>query len=285
MQKTQELNYSFTLEGHTYFFLMLTHGIITEAIPRHSHSAGSYEVHYISGGAGSLTVDGIVRPLTPGALFVTGPGIEHEQTPDPENPMQEDCLYFILEGDCPSPKNAPVTAAIQANPFWFGRDRQNLAHTIQMLHEELSLNLPGHSISVNACLQRYLVLLARNMTAAVLPEPKEMSPIQLKLEEAFLYRYRDLSLDDICEITGLCRRQTQRLLVKYYGCGFQQKRTAARMSAAAAFLTNSSYSVDTIAELTGYSCLSSFLQAFKAYYKMTTGEYRTLTEISPPQSD
>lgn len=277
MQKTQTLNYSFSLEGHTCHLMMLTHGVITETIPRHRHSAGSYEVHYISGGAGSLTVDGVVHTLTTGTLFVTGPGIEHEQTPDPDNPMQEDCLYFFMEGDIPNRKTAPVTAAIQSNPFWIGTDRQNLIHTIHMLHEELSLNLLGHSVSVTACLQRYLVLLARNMADSSLPEPKEPVPVQLKLEEAFLYRYRDLTLDDICEITGLCRRQTQRLLNKYYGCGFQQKRTAARMSAAAAFLSDSSYGVEAIAELTGYSSLSSFLQAFKSYYKMTTGEYKLIT--------
>lgn len=270
----QKINYSFQLEGRTIHFLMITHGTITETIPLHSHSKNSYEVHYIFGGKGTLTVQDIPYELYPGILFVTGPGITHEQQPDCDDPMQEDCLYFYLEEDHPDKRNAPVTNALLAHPFWYGRDTQHIAATLQMLHEELPLCSIGHTVSMNACFQRCLVQLVRNMTSFSQQEPAHSSPIQLKIEDAFLYRYKDLTLDDICDITGMCRRQTQRLLVDCYGYGFQKKRTAARMSAASAFLLHSSCSAEQIAELVGYSSLSSFLQAFKAYYHMTLREYR-----------
>ncbi len=267
-------HYSFILEGQKLHILMITHGTITAAVPRHSHSKNSYEIHYIYGGKGILAVQDTRYPLSPGTLFVTGPGVEHAQYPDTADPMQEDCLYFYLEEpDIPN-KNSHITNTLRSHPFWYGRDSQNMARTIRMIHEELAQTKLGHTLSITACFQHYLVLLARNMSSALPGKTKEIGPVQLKIEEAFLYQYRDLTLDDVCAITGMCRRQTQRLLEEYYGYGFQKKRTASRMSAAASFLASGEYTVDEIADLTGYSSLSSFLQAFKGYYHMTVKEYR-----------
>lgn len=281
MPQSQNLNCSFILEHHICHILMITHGTITQTVPAHAHSRNSYEAHYISRGQGRLTACGCSYPLFPGTLFLTGPGIVHQQETDPENPMLEDCLYFYIEENPAYEKEGlttenagSITRLLRDNPFWYGQDRQNLPAILQMIHQELPLRSIGHSISLSACFQRYLVALARNMAVSGSEEMKPLRPFQLEIESAFLYRFRDITLDDICEIVGLCRRQTQRILQKYYGCGFQQKRTQARMSAAAAYLDQGSCRAEEIAELTGYSSLSSFLQAFKSYYHMTVREYR-----------
>ncbi len=279
-----KVNYSFMLENQKINILMITHGTITNPIPKHRHSKNSYEVHYIFGGKGTLVAQGKTYALSPGTLFVTGPEIEHEQNPDIADPMQEDCLYFYMDTPNPIPKSAQIINILRTHPFWYGRDTQNIVQSIQLILEELNAHKIGQVISLNACFQRYLVQLARNM-ATIIPQDKmEIGPVQLKIEDAFLYQYRDLTLDDICDITGMCRRQTQRLLEKYYGYGFQKKRTASRMAAATAFLLYSDLSVDEIAESVGYSSLSSFLQAFKAYYHMTIKEYRAFVEISMQES-
>ncbi len=276
MNLTQNLNYSFTMENHTYHILMITHGIIHKTIPAHYHSNNSYEVHFISEGLGKLIANDAVYALTPGTIFITGPGIMHQQEPDPSDPMREDCLYFYIEDSGASMKASPLTEMFRSNPFWIGQDQQNLSAILQMIHQELPFKAIGHSISINACFQRYLVALARNMTSDSLSENKEYRPFWLEIESAFLYHYRDLTLDHICSIVGMCRRQTQRILLKYYGLNFQKKRTAARMSAAATFLRSNTYKLEEIADLTGYSSISSFLQAFKAYYHMTIREYRKI---------
>ncbi|WP_099469300.1 helix-turn-helix transcriptional regulator [Konateibacter massiliensis] len=274
MKLSQNLNYSFSMENHTYHILMVTQGVIEHPIPAHSHSYNSYEVHYILEGCGKLIVGETVYLLTPGTLFVTGPGILHRQEPDKTNPMQENCLYFSID-DSPEPvTNAPITKLFRTTPFWYGTDNQNIADAIHLIHQELSSTSIGHSVAINACFQRYLVALARNISPLSAEEKGDIVPFQREIEMAFLYRYRDLTLDDICEIVGMCRRQTQRVLLKYYGCTFQEKRAEARMSAAASFILDGNYTMEEIADLTGYSSLSSFLQAFKAYYHMTTREWR-----------
>lgn len=267
-------NYSFILEGQEIYILMVTHGTIRKPIPKHRHSKNSYEVHYIFGGKGTLIAQERAYPLSQGTLFVTGPGIEHEQNPDTENPIQEDCLYFYMDNQNQTCRNAHITNILRAHPFWYGQDTQNITSTIQLILEELNIHEIGHAISLSACFQRYLVQLARNMVSTHPKETAETGPIFLKIEDAFLHQYKDLTLDDVCEITGMCRRQTQRLLKEYYGHGFQEKKIAARMAAAAAFLLHSTFSMEEIAEAVGYSSLSSFLQAFKSYYHMTTREYK-----------
>lgn len=58
------------------------------------------------------------------------------------------------------------------------------------------------------------------------------------IEEYFLYEYQDLSLPDLSDRLKLSPRQTQRLLMEYYGKTFQQKKAEARMSAAAILLSD-----------------------------------------------
>lgn len=273
-------NYSFMMEGQKIHILMITHGTIKTTVPKHSHSKNSYEVHYISAGRGTLTAQENTYPLSPGTLFVTGPGIEHTQNPDPVNPMQEDCIYFFIDDPDQTDKKSHIVNILLSHPFWYGHDTQNIVHTIQMIHEELSLHKLGHTIALNACFQRCLVQLARNMSSSPTKELKEIGPVQLKIEDAFLCHYKDLTLDDICEITGMCRRQTQRLLEEYYGYGFQKKRTASRMSAASALLLHSDLSIEEISEKVGYASISSFSQAFKGYYHMTIKEYRNFSQIN-----
>lgn len=274
MKRSNRLNCSFNMEDHIYHILTINHGVIRQPVPAHSHSRNSYEVHYISQGQGSLFACGTKYPLSAGCLFITGPDIMHRQEPDPASPMLEDCVYFYIEDSGTSLKNAPVTRLFQNNPFWYGRDCHNLSSILQRIHQELPLRSIGHTAALNACFQEYLIALARNMTSTNVEERLPSRPVQLEIESAFLYRYRDLTLDDICAVTGMCRRQTQRLLTKYYGCGFQKKRTQARMAAAADYITQGGHTAEEIAELTGYSSPSSFLQAFKAYFHMTPGEYR-----------
>ena len=196
-----KVNYSFMLENQKINILMITHGTITNPIPKHKHSKNSYEVHYIFGGKGTLVAQGKTYALSPGTLFVTGPEIEHEQNPDIADPMQEDCLYFYMDTPNPIPKSAQIINILRTHPFWYGRDTQNIVQSIQLILEELNAHKIGQVISLNACFQRYLVQLARNM-ATIIPQDKmEIGPVQLKIEDAFLYQYRDLTLDDIRNIS------------------------------------------------------------------------------------
>lgn len=94
------------------------------------------------------------------------------------------------------------------------------------------------------------------------------------IEDYFLYEYQNLSLEELAVKLGLGTRQTERLLQKHYGKTFLQKKTEARMSAAAILLTDSSRSITSVAEALGYSSIEHFSSAFKNYYQVSPRQYR-----------
>lgn len=76
-------------------------------------------------------------------------------------------------------------------------------------------------------------------------------------------------------------RQTQRLLMEFYGKSFQEKKAEARMSAAAILLSDPSKTIASIAEALGYSSAEHFSSAFRKYYHKSPRQYRRQTEEEP----
>lgn len=273
MDKENKLDYRLIIESCVYHITMCTHGYITERIPLHRHSHRSYEIHYISKGRGILAANGHAYPLEPGSLFLTGPSVDHGQVPDEQDPMLEDCLYFSLELP-PDAVRREITSIYLKNPFWIGTDKQNLSKIIEMIRNELSWERCGHETSMYALLCEYVVLAARNIDNAHITRPLLSHPSELDIESAFLYQYRDITLERLSKIAGLSPRQMQRFLKANYGRTFLELRTDARMAAAASCLDKGNCTAEEIADLTGYASAGSFLQAFKAYYHMSVSQYR-----------
>ena len=96
----------------------------------------------------------------------------------------------------------------------------------------------------------------------------------LKIEEAFLYRYRTVTLGALAREVGLSERQLQRVLAAHYGATFSEKKTEARMCAAALLLETSDLPIARIAEETGYSSAEHFCVEYKKYNGITAGAYR-----------
>ena len=88
------------------------------------------------------------------------------------------------------------------------------------------------------------------------------------IEEAFLYEYDSLTLKGLALRLGMSTRQTQRVLARYYGMAFREKKTAARLEAAYVMIQNGN-SVGGAASSVGYSDAASFIRAFKKQYGIT----------------
>lgn len=271
--------------GDTRFrALNLVYERFQRTIPSHSHGSGSYEIHYIPAGYGHAVINGCSHEITPGTLYVTGPHVEHAQSPLPEDPMCEYCIYLRLEKkrrtqNSPLPKGTEhVLTAFENTPCWFGKDTQEAGRVMEQLFHELEANRTGYELSVEALMKQLLVRLVRNFekenrgpsTQPVIPADKT----SVIIEEYFLYQYRSLSLEELADKLGLGTRQTERLLMKHYGKTFLQKKTEARMSAAAILLSDTGKSITDIAGELGYSSIEHFSSAFRNYYHISPRQYR-----------
>ena len=130
---TTNHNFTFQFEGTVIHASNLVFEQFTRTIPAHSHGANCYEIHYIPTGFGKLRSNHTDYDIVPNTLYITGPFVEHSQSPLLENPMQEYCVYFRLPKILPSPAKAPILHTFTGTTFWFGQDTQNISFLLHKL--------------------------------------------------------------------------------------------------------------------------------------------------------
>ena len=279
----QNLDISFAIGNTNFHALNFIYEQFHRTIPSHAHGNGSYEIHYIPEGYGRALIDGRYYEITPGTLYVTGPHIEHAQTPFPKHPMCEYCIYLKISHSRSAVEKASkeenhLTKIFTETTFWFGQDSQTVGEVIKTLFAELEDRNTGWEFQSEALLRQLFVKLVRSyektMSGKASVRPCSADKTSVIIEEYFLYQYRSLSLEDLANQLGLSTRQTERLLQKQYGKTFLQKKTEARMSAAAILLSSAEYNITSIAEELDYSSIEHFTSAFRNYYNMSPRQYR-----------
>ena len=253
------------------------------SFPSHSHSSNSWEIHYIAYGKGRITLAHIPFQVGPDDLFITGPHMEHSQTPDPDDPMAEYCVYLKFESGNSTliqGKNPEFLNRFLSTDQYLGQDKQNLHSLMQTLFQELEHRTIGYRTVLEALLTQLLVLIVRDLEVAEHPEPSAEFSLTdrnyLMIEESFLYEYRDLTLEKLSSRLALSPRQTERLLQKHYGKTFLQKKFEAKMSAAQVLLKDPSNTITDLSVMLGYSSVEHFSAAFRQCFGMSPREWRKL---------
>ncbi|MGI6108209.1 MAG: AraC family ligand binding domain-containing protein [Lachnospiraceae bacterium] len=217
---------AFSMEGYRFIPQNIVLEQFQRVIPKHEHSEGCYEIHYIPYGCGTVNLDGSTYALDADSLYVTGPHISHEQFPAKEKPMAEYCIFLQTsrESGQVSPDGSIVRAFL-STPVWIGRDTQNMHLIMQKLFQELAQKQAGYRSIVRSLLQQVIVYMVRNYRAeisarTVSPAPEDQQ--SLILDESFLYDYATLTLEELAKRLALSVRQTERLVREKYGQTFQQ---------------------------------------------------------------
>lgn len=283
--KNDNLNITFSIGRYIITILKFTYECQTWNTPSHSHSSNSYELHYIPQGRGTLISSQKSYDLYPNVLYTTGPHVEHQQYPDPDDPTYEYCIYLRIEETHAKQRRKNME---QENimdlflnyPFWYGTDQADLPVTLEQIHRELFHPKPAAGLMLEALFIQFMVKVLRNYKpaskAAITSIPIPLIKAYILIEDSFLLEYDTITLEELSHRLGLSTRQTSRILFDRYGQNFIQKRTEARMAAAVTFLKEGRLSVSEIAARLGYSCPNHFHAAFKKYYHMTATEYKSL---------
>lgn len=278
--KYRDLKISFSIEQIHFTIISICLEKLSRPIPKHSHSKSSYELHYISYGYGTLITADREYHITPGTLFMTGPGIPHEQVSEPSDPMTEYCIYFQVNHHSDTLVHTLMNDFLN-HLFWIGNAESMIHKLMKQIFYELETHPAGYDLMLPALLQQLILQVARHYQPENTHSTKGISSLTnvqdltyLIIEEAFLYDYRVLTLDSLAEKVGLGTRQTERLLQKHYNKTFLQKRTEARMSAACLLLSESTQNIAVIAEELGYSSAEHFTNAFKHYHGITPSCFR-----------
>ena len=197
-------------------------GRLGEDIPRHAHAKGSYELHFITGGSGKLITDNKAYDLGARDFFITGEGIYHQQVADKADPVED--VFLMLQANDVK-KATAIGAVFLSSRFCFLRDFDStVAYEILKEFREKRTDF-------SSAISGLAIKLLTDITRAVLPDEfiGTINHINLNdrrfvlIEQAFLYS-DDLTLTQLANTIGVCERQTQRLLKKYYGKSFREKK-------------------------------------------------------------
>lgn len=197
-------------------------GTLGKNIPRHAHSKDSYELHFILDGKGLLITDTNKYELTKGNFFITGPNIYHEQTTEKNNPVKD--VFVMLQAVNTNKANAVSSTFLETHFCFFKEFDITIAQ--QILTEYRNKKVDYESAVCGLTMK-----LLTDITRLLLPNTfsKSISNESLFdrrfviIEQAFLYT-PNLTLTELSNKIGLCERQTQRLLQKYYGKTFREKK-------------------------------------------------------------
>lgn len=278
--KYRDLKISFEIDGASFSTISIGKDWLYGPIPRHSHSKNSYEMHYISQGQGTLIADKEKYDLSPGLFYMTGPGIDHEQISNPDDPMEEYGIYLQIDVEKKLPSDSPVKLFL-SKPFWIGPIGEDCSRLMDTILLEIEEKPFGYEQMLPALLKQLTLLIIRKykkkaplkvkaVTQTISPEDL----MYLTIEEAFLYNYKDISLQMLSQTINTGLRQTERILKNHYGKTFLEMKTHARMSAAGLLLWETSDSIAEISEKLGYSSSEHFTNAFKKFYGQSPREYR-----------
>lgn len=195
-------------------------GKLGDDIPRHAHAKGSYELHFITGGSGKLITDDKEYELKSGNFFITGENIYHQQMADKEHPVED--VFLMLQANHTA-KATAVGSVFLSNRFCFLSDF-DIAYAIAIL-KEYRQKLPDFKSAVAGLTMKTLTDITRRMLPEEFTDTMNDSNLNdrrfVLIEQAFLYS-DNLTLTKLANTIGLCERQTQRLLKKYYGKSFRE---------------------------------------------------------------
>lgn len=274
-------NIRFMIENVSFCVSNIAREQFKAPVPEHAHGNSSYELHYISSGYGTVRANGTVYKLVPHMLYITGPHVAHEQVPYIDNPMTEYSVFFHIQKDAAGPSS--LDPFLQT-PFWMMENASDLHPLLKEAIKELQHKRDGYIAQASSLIQQTVVFLMRSCQTprpAMIHTPTSgytYASRAFLTDKAFLYEYRDITLERLSQYLDLSGWQTERFLKDYYGRTFAQKRLDARMSAACILLRADHPDLQKITEQTGYTSADYFVNAFKKYHGITPKRYIQLVQ-------
>lgn len=218
--------YMITYKWNDFDFSLIEfgRGIFRENMAGHRHSKNSYELHFIVDGEGTLTTDTKAYSLSKGNFFVTGPNIYHQQSTNPENPLTE--YYLYIQASDKKTNNVLVSTFL-SNHFYFSENCE-LSGLVEKIIVEAANKKWGYENIISALMQILMTEITRLYWPDFIVSDNRNENLNdrrfILIEQAFINEPEGITLTKLSGIIGLCERQRQRLLEKYYGMSFKEKK-------------------------------------------------------------
>lgn len=287
-----DINFITRLEDIQFHIVSVWSGL-TGHVKAHAHGAASYEIHYIESGKGSLITSSGKYELKGDMLYLTGPGVLHEQVDFPGEPVVEIGMYYTvpycavsgkMENKIKDKKKLPgaIIQSLIKQHFWIGEGTKEIREGLIKILEEATQKKAGYQWMIPFTAGSLFIELGRLYQSGQEKIKEEYFPVSedakyLYIERTFLNNPGGTTLSSLAESLGLSIRQLQRLMKSHYGITFCQMQLNAKLIVASQHLMTTKMSITEIAEISGFSSLDYFGYCFKQKYKESPGSYRKRT--------
>lgn len=258
-------------------------------VKNHCHS--SYELHFVTKGGGTLKVNQTMYDLSSGTIYLTGPGIFHEQITNQSDPMDEYCINFDfkvldkrsgLKDISTSEDIDHIISLLEKNNFWFGKEYEILDFMFKRIFSELENKMLGYDLSIKSLLQQIIMAFVRCLAKET--KSKQSIP-QKSLDDRrrlILDWYLGgeapelLPLEELAKIMSLSTRQLNRIIKEYYSMNFKEKLINTKLENSKHLLRYSNMQLNEIAVMSGFSSISYYCYMFKKHEGITPTQYRNI---------
>lgn len=247
-------------------------GIFRQSFTNHMHSY--YELHYVSGGQGTLVMDDFEMPLEKGYVYLIPPRTNHEQWSSAADFLKEYHLAFEL---IDSPRRDMIWERLFSK-YYYNTKFEHLEIYFENIARESCAKQYGYQDMIYQNIQAIFITLIRSViknnqeTAA--PGPSLDDRRSMLIDDAFLYQYKTITLYALSSQLKLSTRQTQRFIKDRYKTSFSALKNQSRLSHAAMLLSTTKLPLEEVCDQVGYKNYSFFSRAFKRQYKITPVNYR-----------
>lgn len=251
-------------------------------IDNHCHKG--FEIHYVTGGKGTVKLRDEQHAVQKGTIYITGPDTDHEQISDPGHVIMEYCLGFELLQTKTTTMHNSYDADYALDKlydirFWTGNGSENCFSLWNSLAKEANAQTIGCYSNISAYILQILIETVRMATGnARIDTPLPAKSLEDRrttiLDSHMLWSAAGTTLEKLANQLHLSTKQAARLVKKQYGMSFEARLTQTKLDMAVRLLTMTKLPVSEIAKNVGYSSLQYFSRRFKEKYGISPAEYR-----------
>jgi AraC-like DNA-binding protein len=238
----------------------------------HRSSFPYYLIEFVARGKGSVTLGGKDYPLTIGTVFSYGPGVPHDFTTDPADPLEK---YFLV---CTGSRTLELLEKYNLAPGNIGR--VYAPAEVQDAFDELIRNGQKHthfSAALCANLLEYIIL---KIAESLIPWHNIETPAFRTYQHCHRYiwtnYFRLRSLEQIAKECHVDPSYMCRLFRRYAHQSPYQLLMRLKMNLAAEKLQNTEVLVKQISAQLGFLDPFHFSRVFKRIFGLSPEEFRRL---------
>ena len=259
--------------------------------PKHSHVY--YEFHIIADGKGTITIGDESFTVRKGSFFITGPGVKHTQTSDPDDPMFEYCIKLHLQvindpvyPDISQKQESLAIVQTLAGTYKYPfLDIYDIKSMIDDLYKEIAHKNPGYTVAF----QNKIIEIVNSFYRTICNVTTHINHNSLKNyknHEEHIHRIvefvtrnftKEITIADLEQHMILGAKQINRIMKKEFGITFHEYLHNLRLAKVRQLAKETILTTEQIASQCGFANVRNLYQSLKKYNCPTPSQIRAET--------